>query len=116
MKRLLGGLFVSLILFSYVKAQEGFDNEDACVPYITAFNKLKAAGFVPFIEHTENNKTKLIIYSHRLKRAIEIWYEREDKTKLPKTMCLGRVYDKFELNDEFLGSTLEWTNRKETEL
>jgi len=107
---------MALLFVSSIAIAEEKKTEDTCMPFILSFNMLKEQKYVPFLRKRTEGRVDELIYSPRTKRGIHIWYFQPDETKLPITLCLGKVYEDFKISDDFAIAVKEWLINPEVEL
>jgi hypothetical protein len=110
--------FAVLLLISGIAiAQENkpllSEESPTCLPFLHAMSIVKSGDYVPFLRKRTEGRVVEIIYSPKVKRAIEIWYLQPDMTKLPEIMCIGKVFADFEITDQFILKMKEFLSNPE---
>lgn len=105
-----------LLFVSSIAIAEEKKTEDTCMPFILSFNMLKDEKYAPFLRKRTENRVDEIIYSNKTKKVIHIWYIQPDMTKLPTTLCLGKVFEGYEVTGEMMMAIKEWIVNPEVEI
>jgi hypothetical protein len=111
-------LTVLLLLFSTAAIAEEkkpllTTEPEVCLPFVYGMNMLKGGDYVPFLRKRKDDRVDEVIYSVRHKRAVQIWYNQPDKTKLPEQICIGKVWVGFEITDQFIVKMKEYIENPE---
>ena len=86
---------------------------EVCMPFVYGMSMIKGGDYVPFLRKRGEVRVDEVIYSLKNKRAIHIWYDQPDKTKLPEAICIGKVWTDFELADQFIVKMKEYLENPE---
>jgi hypothetical protein len=111
-------LVILLLLFSTAAIAEEkkpllTTDPEVCLPFVYGMSMMKGGDYVPFLRQRKDDRVDEVIYSLRHKRAVQIWYHQPDKTKLPKQICIGKVWVGYEITDQFIVKMKEYIQNPE---